>query len=124
MTLTSMSKAEALAAFETKKARGPKENKSAAFVLALLTWIESAASGEKIDLLASARSETDSTAKAGSLATQYKTKLREYEKDNSTEDEPVKVPATIWCAELTEEARKASGITFDADGFSAWIVRN
>lgn len=121
MTLTSMSKAEALAAFETKKARGPKENKSAAFVLALLAWIESATSGEKIDLLASARSETDSTATAKSLATQYKTKLREHDKEQGDD---FKTPATFWVAQLTDEARKASGITMDADGFSAWIVRN
>lgn len=125
MALVSMTKTEALAAFETKKERGPKENKSKAFVLALLAWIDSATSGDKLDLLASARSETNSTATAKSLATQYKTKLREHDKTASEESgEEVKTPATIWFAVLTDEARKASGILADADGVSAWIVRN
>lgn len=121
MALVSMTKTEALAAFETKKERGPKENKSKAFTLALIAWIVDAASGDKLDLLASAKSETNSTATAKSLATQYKTKLREYDKEQGDD---FKTPATIWFAQLTDEARKASGITMDADGFSAWIVRN
>lgn len=121
MALVSMTKTEALAAFETKKERGPKENKSKAFVVALLAWIDSATSGDKLDLLASAKSETNSTATSKSLATQYKTKLREHDKEQSDD---YKTPATIWFAVLTDEARKASGITSDADGVSAWIVRN